>query len=100
MSLQMHLNKSGSGMAAKTACGRNILRTPMSTNWEGFKATPIARRCEKCNTSKQAEINRKADAKKEPQVDFGAFEPVSPEEQERIIAAECAAIRQGKKVPK
>ena len=25
---QMHLNKSGSGMAARTACGRNIIRTP------------------------------------------------------------------------
>lgn len=46
---QMHLDKnSGSGMASRTACGRNILRTPMSTNWTGFKAEPIATRCVKC----------------------------------------------------
>ncbi len=97
MSRAMHLNKSGSGMASMTACGRNILRTPMSVNWEGFKTTPISQRCEKCDASKQATLNRKRD-EKAADIDLGAFEPVSPEEQERIIAAECKAIREGKKV--
>ena len=50
MSLAMHLKKSGSGMSSMTACGRNIVRTPMSTNWEGFKST--YKRCEKCEQSK------------------------------------------------
>jgi hypothetical protein len=40
---QMHLNKSGSGMALRTACGRNILSTPMSCDWEGFKLTPASK---------------------------------------------------------
>jgi hypothetical protein len=62
MAHQLHLNKSGSGMAAKTACGRNILRTPMSTNWAGFKTTPISHRCEKCEASKQAALNARRDA--------------------------------------
>jgi hypothetical protein len=93
MSLQTHLNKSGSGMASMTACGRNILRTPLSTNWEGFKKLAVAQRCEKCDASKQAAINAKLDAKKAA-VDFAAFEPVSTEEQEAIIAAECKAIRE------
>ena len=57
MSLQMHLNKSGSGMAARTACGRNILRTPLSTSWAEFKATPADQRCAKCAESKQAALN-------------------------------------------
>lgn len=39
-------------MAAHTACGRNILRTPMSCNWEGFKATPKDQQCVKCAGSK------------------------------------------------
>lgn len=59
---QMHLNKSGAGMAARTACGRNILRTPMSTNWEGFKAEAAEYRCIKCAASKQAELNTRRDA--------------------------------------
>jgi len=59
MTLQVHLNKSGFGMAAKTACGRNILRTPMSTNWEGFKTE--AHRCIKCEQSKQFEANTRSD---------------------------------------
>jgi hypothetical protein len=94
MSLQMHLNKSGYGMASMTACGRNILRTPLSTNWEGFKKLDIAQRCAKCDASKQAAINAKMDARKEPVI---TFEPVSAEEQEAIIAAECRAIREGRK---
>lgn len=62
MARQMHLNKSGSGMASRTACGRNILRTPMSCGWEGFKLEPAGRQCEKCATSKQAELNARRDA--------------------------------------
>ena len=51
MTLQVHLNKSGANtMGAKTACGRNILRTPMATDWEGFKTE--FNQCEKCVTSK------------------------------------------------
>jgi hypothetical protein len=50
MALQMHLHSTGGGMASKTACGRNILRTPMSTSWAGFKAETD--RCEKCEQSK------------------------------------------------
>lgn len=62
MSRQMHLNKSGSGMASRTACGRNILRTPMSCNWEGFKLRTVEQRCEKCHASKQAALNARRDA--------------------------------------
>ncbi len=61
---QLHLNKSGSGMASRTACGRNILRTPLSANWEGFKAEPAEHRCAKCAASKQFEVNTKMDARK------------------------------------
>ena len=61
---QMHLAKSGSGMSSKTSCGRNILRTPMSTGWVGFLATPTAQRCEKCSASKQAEFLARLDARK------------------------------------
>jgi len=60
---QMHLDKSGSGMAARTACGRNILRTPLSVNWEEFKALPEDHQCAKCAASKQADLNRRHDAK-------------------------------------
>lgn len=54
---QVHLNKGGVGMASKTACGRNILRTPISTNWAGFLAEPADYRCIKCATSGQAALN-------------------------------------------
>ena len=54
---QMHLNKSGSGMAARTACGRNILRTPLSTTWAEFKDLPEEQKCAKCAASKQAALN-------------------------------------------
>lgn len=57
MSRQMHLNKSGNGMAVRTACGRNILRTPLSANWEDFKAMPEGQKCAKCAASKQAALN-------------------------------------------
>lgn len=58
--LQTHLNKSGSGMAVRTACGRNILRTPLSTNWAEFKELPEDQKCEKCASSKQAALNSKS----------------------------------------
>lgn len=64
MTRQMHLDKSGYGMASRTACGRNILRTPLSANWEGFKAEPSEYRCIKCVNSKQAELNARVDARK------------------------------------
>ena len=60
MALQMHLNKSGSGMASRTACGRNILRTPLCCVWSEF-TTPAA---QQCATSKQAELNARMGAKK------------------------------------
>ena len=52
-------------MASKTACGRNILRTPFSMNWEDFKQELTQYRCIKCTSSKQFEVNAKMDAKKE-----------------------------------
>ena len=70
MARQMHLNKSGSGFASKTACGRNLLRTPMSTDWAGFKAEGQQYRCVKCDESKFAEFHRKQDAKQEGQDDW------------------------------
>jgi hypothetical protein len=57
----MHLDKSGSGWSSKTACGRNMLRTPMSTNWSDFKQEPVQYRCIKCSSSKQFEVNTKMD---------------------------------------
>jgi hypothetical protein len=59
-----HLNKSGTGWSSKTACGRNLLRTPISTNWSDFKNEPVQLRCVKCVSSKQFELNTKMDAKK------------------------------------
>ena len=60
---QLHLNKSGSGMASMTACGRNILRTPLSASWEEFKSERPEYRCIKCDDSKQAALNRRIDAR-------------------------------------
>jgi hypothetical protein len=64
MAHQMHLDKGQKGMAARTACGRNILRTPMSTDWENFKMEAAAYRCIKCVASKQFEVNTRMDARK------------------------------------
>jgi hypothetical protein len=50
MALQIHLHSTGSGMASKTAYGRNILRTPMSAPWADFKNE--TERCAKCEQSK------------------------------------------------
>lgn len=60
---QVHLNKSGSGMSARTACGRNILRTPLSTTWAEFKDLPEDQKCAKCAASKQAALNSRSRAK-------------------------------------
>jgi len=59
-----HLNKGPVGMAARTACGRNILRTPISVNWNEFKTENAEYRCVKCVASKQFEFNTRVDAKK------------------------------------
>jgi hypothetical protein len=64
MAHQMHLDKGPTGMTSRTACGRNILRTPMSTDWENFKMEASAYRCVKCVASKQFEVNAKMDARK------------------------------------
>lgn len=64
-----HLNKSGTGWASKTACGRSMLRTPFSVNWEEFKAERIEYRCIKCVNSKQCEVNQKMDIRKQSQTD-------------------------------
>ena len=72
-----HLHKSGLGMASKTACGRNILRTPISVNWAGFKQEPIEYRCIKCTSSKQFELNAKMDAKKA--ILFQHNAPINPQ---------------------
>jgi hypothetical protein len=63
----LHLNKSGSGMASMTACGRNVLRTPMSVNWADYKNENAAYRCVKCDASKQFALNTRTDAKKAAQ---------------------------------
>ena len=61
---QMHLNKSGSGWTSRTACGRNIIRTPLSANWEDFKRVVVDYQCIKCRTSRQYQLNVKMDARK------------------------------------
>lgn len=79
MSHQLHLNKSGSGMAARTACGRNILRTPLSTGWDDFKVSTY--QCVKCAESRQAELNARRDA-----------DQWIPEAPDAWIAADAALI--------
>jgi hypothetical protein len=59
--LVTHLHKYGSGFTSKTACGRNLLRTPMSTNWEEFKKDSY--KCVKCESSKQADLFKRIDLK-------------------------------------
>lgn len=67
---KVHLNKSGSGMTSKTACGRNILNTPMSVNWTEYKQEPLQYRCTKCEASKQTEVNTRMDVRKFMQEHF------------------------------
>ena len=60
---QMHLDKSGSGMAARTACGPTILRTRLWVNWPEFKILQPDEQCAKCAATRQADINKRYDAK-------------------------------------
>lgn len=62
MSFQMHLKKTGSGMASMTACGRNILRTHMSMDWAGFKKESDQWQCQKCVDSKLFSFLTRKDA--------------------------------------
>lgn len=85
MKLALHLNKSGSGMSSKTACGRNILRTQLSANWNDFKA--YDHRCIKCDESKQAALNTRRDAAQwEPIADQDAWKAAD----DALIAAHRA----------
>ena len=61
---KMHLNKGGSGWASQTACGRSMLRTPMSANWADFKKEETQHQCDKCLASKQFALNTKMDSRK------------------------------------
>lgn len=61
---KVHLNKSGRGMFAETACGRDILRTPLSVEWNEFKEEPNEYKCVKCAVSKQADLNTRKDVEK------------------------------------
>lgn len=74
MTRSLHLNKSGSGMASKTACGRNLLRTPMSGNWEEFIKQSKEVRCELCAASKFATLMMRRDME---QFIAGDWEPVA-----------------------
>ncbi len=65
MTRVMHLDKGPTGMASSTACGRNILRTPLSTDWAGFMSESPSLRCVKCSASKQFEVNTRMQAKKD-----------------------------------
>ena len=51
---KMHLDKNGTGMTSRTACGRNILRTPMSAKWAEFKQEKPEHQCDKCANSAHA----------------------------------------------
>jgi hypothetical protein len=64
MSRVTHLNKSGTGWSSKTACGRSLLRTPMSVNWTEYKKEPVEYRCVKCEASKQVALNIKMDERR------------------------------------
>lgn len=82
MAFVTHLNKSGKGWSSKTACGRNLLRTPISTDWEGFKTTDARYQCAKCSASRQAELNERRD--------LDAWEPV--DDANAWMAADAALI--------
>jgi hypothetical protein len=92
----LHLNKSGSGMASKTACGRNVLRTPFSANWTEYKTDSSFVKCEKCEASKQAEVNRKSDAKKE-ESDAAKWVPVDDENAWKEADAKLIAAARAKR---
>lgn len=67
----IHLNKGGEGWASQTACGRGMLRTPMSANWAGFTGEKVQHRCARCDTSTYAAFMRRRD-----DADLSAWEPV------------------------
>jgi len=85
MSHQIHLSKSGSGWSSMTACGRNILRTPMSAEWSEYKQVPVEERCAKCEASKQAALNRKMDTKKGSIAEDGMPKNMTPSSAVRIL---------------
>jgi hypothetical protein len=91
----LHLKKNGSGMSSRTACGRNILRTPCSLPWEGFKAES-GNQCAKCAASKFAAFMTKHDAKAAPAGEFGDWIPESPDAwkaaDDALIAAHRARV--------
>lgn len=89
MARVIHLNKSGSGMASKTACGRNILRTPMSADWAGFTGTKASQRCSLCDASSHAEFQRKQEEK----ASVDAWEPEHPDAWKAADDALIAARR-------
>ena len=60
---QYHLTKSGSGFSFSTACGRNLIRTPVSVKWGEFKKLDAEMQCAKCANSRQVLVNLKHDAK-------------------------------------
>jgi hypothetical protein len=59
MTIKLHLIKSGFGMATKSACGRNVIGMHMAAKWNEFKNS--SEKCEKCESSKQAELNARKD---------------------------------------
>lgn len=93
MALSMHLHTTGSGMAVKTACGRNILRTPMSTGFSEFLTSEQP--CDKCKASKTFSVLLRkhnaalANAQAE-QEDMGEWEAIPDSE---TIKADKALIK-------
>lgn len=65
-----HLN----GKGAKTACGRGQGNSHMMEAWADFKGEEKSHQCEACAKSRTAELNKKADEKKE-QAALDAWEP-------------------------
>jgi len=81
----IHLNRGGDGWASKTACGRGMLRTPMSVNWAGFTGEREEHRCARCNASTYADYMRRRTG-----ADLAAWEPV--EDADAWKAADDALI--------
>lgn len=61
MSRRVHLHTTGNGLAARTACGRPAIRTPISCDWAGFQGLDLSQRCARCNESKRATVNTHRD---------------------------------------
>jgi len=85
MAHSLHLHSTGSGMASTTACGRNVMRTPMSAGWEQFKAEAYLTRCDKCEASRLFAFLQKQDLNK--------WEPEDPEAWKRQDDALVASRR-------